>query len=178
MKNWISRSFKNALVRLLVCDGALSSCHRRLDVSVPRRAINVAKHSVLMRTPSPMKHGGENDAVHHRGAHHGAWVALGVLVDAHTRIEICLSCVPAVGSKQPKRTVLCGPSVIPAEEFLVREPHARQVQGLQMPFAIGPRARTHALQRVSAKVQSCQAVFSRQSWRTDGLEAPRLEIFV
>ena len=34
----------------------------------------------------------ENDAVHHRGAHHGAWVALAVLVDAHIGIEICLAC--------------------------------------------------------------------------------------
>ena len=82
MRSWISRSFKNALVRRLVCDGALSSCHHQLDVSVPRRAMRCGKytssstrtwHSVLMRMPSSMKHGGENDAVHHRGAQRGAW---------------------------------------------------------------------------------------------------------
>ena len=48
----------------------------------------------------------ENDAVHHRGAHHGAWVALAVLVDTHIGIEICLSCGSPVGSNHPDRTVL------------------------------------------------------------------------
>ena len=60
--------------------------------------------------------------------------------------------------------------------MLLREHHARQVQGLQMPFAMNRELPPR--QHVTAKVQSCQAVFSRQSWRTDGLEAPRLEIFV
>ena len=48
--------------------------------------------------------------------------------------------------------------------------------GLQMPFATD-REHTHALQHVTAKVQSCQRVFCRQSRCKDGLEAPRLEIF-
>ena len=124
-----------------------------------------------------MKHGGENDAAHHRGAHHGAWVALAVLVDAHIGIEICLSCAPFVGSNHPYRTVLCWSLVIPAEELLVTEHHARQVQGLLVPFATdGEHA--HALQHVTAKFQPCQAVLCCQSRRTDGLEAPRLEIFM
>ena len=64
------------------------------------------------------------------------------------------------------------------EELLVRElHHARQVQGLQMPFATD-REHAHALQHATAKAQPCQAVLRCQSWRTDGLEAPRLEIFV
>ena len=37
--------FKNALVRWLVCDGALSSCHHQLDVSVPRRAMQCGKYT-------------------------------------------------------------------------------------------------------------------------------------
>ena len=56
------------------------------------------------------------------------------------------------------------------------------------PRASGPRASNACLprpestpmllQHVAAKVQSCQAFFSRQSRCTDGLEAPRLEIFL
>ena len=87
----------------------------------------------------------------------GAWVALAVLVDAHIGIEICLSCGLPVGSNHPNRTVLRGSFVVPAEERLVREHHARQVQGLQMPFATD-REHAHALQHVTAKVQPCQAV--------------------
>ena len=96
----------------------------------------------------------ENDAVHHRGAHFGAWVALAVLVDAHIGIEICLSC--------PSRTVLGGSSVIPAEELLVREHHARQVQGLQMPFAtnrehthVNRGARTRSRERAKEEAENC-----------------------
>ena len=68
VRSWISRSFKNASVRRLVCDGALSSCHHQLDVPVPRCAMQCGKctsssirtrHSALMRTPSSMKHGGK-----------------------------------------------------------------------------------------------------------------------
>ena len=70
----------------------------------------------------------------------------------------------------PNRTVLAWPGVIPAEDLLVREHHARQVSGLQMPFAMN-QEHAHALQHVTAKVQPCHAVFSRQSCRTDGLEA-------
>ena len=40
------------------------------------------------------------------------------------------------------------------------------------------REHAHALQHVTAKVQPCQAVLRCQSRRTDGLEAPRLEIFM
>ena len=142
-------------------------------MSVPSRAMECGKwHSVLMHTARR-----ENDAVHHLSAHHGAWVALDVLVDAHIAIEICLSCGPPVGCNHPDRTVLARPGLIPAEELLVKEHHARQVQGLHMPLAMN-REHTHALQHVTAKVQSCQAAFRRQPWRTDGLEAPRLEIFV
>ena len=36
---------KNALVRRLVCNGALSSCHHQLDVSVPRRAMQCGKYT-------------------------------------------------------------------------------------------------------------------------------------
>ena len=39
------RVFKNALVRGLVCDGALSSCHHQLYVSVPRRATQCGKYT-------------------------------------------------------------------------------------------------------------------------------------
>ena len=59
-----------------------------------------------------------------------------------------------------------------------RTPRASsQVQKFQMQFA-SDREHAHALQHVAAQVQSCQAVFSRQPRCTDGLEAPRLEIFV
>ena len=92
----------------------------------------------------------ENDAVHHRGAHDGASVALAVLVDAHIGIEICLSCGPPVGSNHPNRTVLVRSGVIPAEELLVGEHHARQVQGLQMLFATD-REHAHALLHVTAQ---------------------------
>ena len=49
----------------------------------------------------------ENDAVHHRSTHQGAWNSLAALVDAHMVIEICLSCGPFVGSNHPNWTVLC-----------------------------------------------------------------------
>ena len=119
----------------------------------------------------------ENDAVHHRGANHGAWVALAVLVDAHIGIEICLPCGPPVGPRHPNRAVLRGSLVIPAEELLVGEHHARQVQRLQLPFATD-REHAHPLQHVTAKVQSCQARCGCQFRRTDEFEASRLEIFV
>ena len=45
VRSWISRSFKNSLVRRLVRDGALSSCHHQLDVSVPRRATQCGKYT-------------------------------------------------------------------------------------------------------------------------------------
>ena len=89
----------------------------------------------------------ENDAVHDRGAHHGAWVALAVLVDAHVGIEICLSCISSMSSRHPNRTVLARPSVIPAAELLVGEHHVRQVQGLQNAVCNGPRARPRAAAR-------------------------------
>ena len=47
----------------------------------------------------------------------------------------------------------------------------------QMLFATD-REPAHAWQHVTANVQSCQAVLRCQSRRTDGLEAPRLEIFM
>ena len=96
---------------------------------------------------------------------------------SHVRIEICLSRRSSMCSRQPNRTVLGRHSVIPAEEFLVGEHHARQVQRLQLPFATN-REHANSLQHVTVKVTSIQAVFSRQFRRTDGLEAPRLEIFV
>ena len=68
-----------------------------------------------------------------------------------------------MGFNHPNRTVLRGSLVVPAEELLVREHHARQVQGLQVPFATG-REHAHALQHVTAKVQPCQAVLRCQSW--------------
>ena len=40
------------------------------------------------------------------------------------------------------------------------------------------REHAHVLEHVTVKVTSFQAVFSRQFRRADGLEAPRLEIFV
>ena len=66
-------------------------------------------------------------------------------------------------SNHPKRAVLGGSSVLPAEELLVREHHARQVQGLQMPFFATDREHAHALQHVTANVQSCQAT---SHWRS------------
>ena len=51
---------------------------------------------------------------------------------------------------RPPNLGLRGSSVIPAEGFLVRERHARQVQGLQMPFATD-REHADALQHVTAK---------------------------
>ena len=48
---------------------------------------------------------------------------LTVLVDAHIRIEICLTCRSSVGPDHPIWTVLRGSLVIPAEEFLVRKHH-------------------------------------------------------
>ena len=77
----------------------------------------------------------------------------------------------------PKSDCLARHSVIPAEEFLVGEHHARQVQRLQLPFAMD-REHAHALQHVTVKVPSFQAIFSRQFRRTDVLEAPRWENFV
>ena len=70
MRSWISRSFKNALVRWLVCDGALSSCHHQLDVSVPRRAkVHVVQHpNVALGIDAHTlfdEARRENDAVHH-----------------------------------------------------------------------------------------------------------------
>ena len=112
MRSWISRSFKNALVCRLVCDGAFSSCHHQLDVSVPRRAMQCGKytsssirmqHSVLMRTRPSMKHGAKTMPFTIASP---AWVALAVLVDAHVGIEISLSCRSPVGSNHPNWLVL------------------------------------------------------------------------
>ena len=186
VRSWVSRSFKKRLgapagVRWSavflppparhVCAMARHAMWQIHVVQHPNVAFGVDAHTLFDEARR------ENDAVYHRGAHRGAWVALAVLVGAHVEIEICLSCRSPVGSNHPNWVVLRGSSVIPVEEFLVREHHARQVQGLQMPFAVDPK-HTHALQHVPAKVQSCQADFSRQSRCTDGLEAPRLEIFV
>ena len=113
-------------------------------VQHPNVAFGVDAHTLLDEARR------ENDAVHHRGAHlaqprhHVAWVSLAVLVDAHIGIEICLSCKSPVGSNRPLWEVLRGSNVIPAEEFLVREHQARQVQGL---FATD-REHAHALQHV------------------------------
>ena len=122
--------------------------------------------------PSSMKHEGKRCRSPSQHPPWCAWVSLAVLVDAHIGIEICLSCGPPVGSNHPHWTVLSWSLAVPAEELLVREHHARQVQGLQMPFATD-REHAHALQHVTAKVQPCQALLSCQSWRTDWLEAPR-----
>ena len=64
-----------------------------------------------------------DEALRDRDAHHGAWVALAVLVGAQFAIEICFSCGPSVGSNHPNRIVLVRFSVIPAEELLVGEHH-------------------------------------------------------
>ena len=82
-----------------------------------------------------------------------------------------------MGPNHPNLAVLRGSLVIPAEEFLVGEHHARQVQRLQLPFATD-RERAHPLQHVTAKVQSCQARCGCQFRRTDEFEASRLEILV
>ena len=102
-----------------------------------------------------MKHDGENDAVHRRGAHHGAWVALAVLVDAHIGIEIC-------APDHPDWAVLRGFLVVPAEELLVGENHARQVQkastaAQSLPRRLGygrfpSRPRFHSFAAASADV--------------------------
>ena len=109
MISWMSRSFKKRLGA-----EALSSCHHQFDVSVPRRAmwqVHVVQHpNVAFGVDAHTlfdEARRENDAVHH-GAHHGAWVALAVSVDAHIGMEICLSCGPPMGSNHPSRTVLRG----------------------------------------------------------------------
>ena len=101
----------------------------------------------------------ENDAVHHRSTHHGAWVALAVIVEAHIGIEICLSCGAPVRSNHPDRTTLRGSSVTPAEELLVREHHARQVQGLGVPFATAHR-------RAAARHGKSSVLSSGFPWRS------------
>ena len=96
---------------------------------------------------------------------------------SHVGIEICLSRWSSLCSRHLNRTVLARHSVIPAEEFLVGDHHARQVQDFNCRL---PRTEKHAhtLKHVTVKVPSFHVVFSCQFRRTDVLEAPRLEIFV
>ena len=173
----MSRSFKNALVRRLVCDGALSSCHHQLDVSVPMCAMQCGKytsssirmlHSALMRTPSSMKHGGKTMPFTIAALTMVPGLRLLCSSMHASGSRICLSCGPPVGSNHPNRTVLRWSLVVPAEELLVREQNERQVQGLQMQF-VTDREHSHALEHVTAKVQPCQAVLRCRSWRTDRL---------
>ena len=63
MRSWIWRSLKKVLVRRLVCDGALSSCRHKLDVSAP---CNVADTLLPAFECGTLVDG--------RGAHRGAWV--------------------------------------------------------------------------------------------------------
>ena len=104
----------------------------------------------------------ENDAVHHRGAHHGAWVAVAVLVHAHIEIEICLSCGRPVGSNHPNWVVLRGSRLIPAEESLVREHHARQVQRLHGRSSILPSG-------FSAVNLGARTGWKHRAWRSSEL---------
>ena len=83
--------------------------------------------------------------VHDRGAHHGAWLALAVLVDEHVGLEISLSRRSSTSSRHPHRLFLARSNVVPVVELLVKKHHARQVQGLQLPFATD-REHAHALQ--------------------------------
>ena len=114
----------------------------------------------------------DTDAVHDRGAHYGAQVALAVLVDAHVGIEICLSCRSPMGSDHPNWIVLN--RVFGTSSGRIsrqRTPRASGPKILHLPFA-SDREHAHALQHVTAKAQSCQAVFrsSCQRWPRTGLK--------
>ena len=123
LRSWMSRSFKNILKCRLGCDETLSSCRHLLHLSVPIHVIQcdeyVVQHpNVVFDIDTHILFDEvrrENDAVHHRDALHGVWVALSVLVDARIGIETCLSWKSPMGSDH----------VDPAEEFLVGEHHAR-----------------------------------------------------
>ena len=147
MRSWILRSFKNALVRWLppparrVCAKALHAMWQVHVVQHPNVALRVDANALFDEARR------ENDAVHHRSIHDGAWVALAVLVDAHVGNEICLSCGPPVGCNHPNWTVLCWSLVVPAEKLLVREHHTRQVQRASNAVCHGPRARPRAAAR-------------------------------
>ena len=59
--------------------------HKRLQAL--STCLQVPAHPVLMRTPSSMKHGGKTMPLTIAAPHHGDWVALDVLSDAHLGIE-------------------------------------------------------------------------------------------
>ena len=167
MRSWISRS-KNALARQLVCVRALSSCHHQFDVSVSRCAMQCGK-SVLVRTPSPMKHGGKTMQFTIATPTIVPGVALAVLVDAHIGIEICLPCGPPVGSNHPKSD--CSGSVRCDSSGRASHRRTPRASGPRASNAVcrGSRARPRAAAR-HGKIQPCQAVSSCQSRATDGLK--------
>ena len=166
-------------MRRLVCDGVLSSCHHQLDVSVPKRAMQCGKY--VVQHPNVAfdvdahtlfdEARRENDAGHHRGVHHSAWVALVVLVDAHVRIGICLSCRSLLGSNHPNLVVQCNSS------GRISRQNTTRVRSKGLKCRVPPSAHPRAAVR-HGKSSVLKAVFSRQSRCKDGLEAPRLQIFV
>ena len=106
----------------------------------------------------------ENDAVHHRGTHHGAWVVLPMLLSC-THRDRDLPFVQASRGLQPPKSDCSGS---------VRCESSGRTSRRRTPRASGALPRiesTPTLQHVTGKVQPCKAVFSCQSWRTDGLEA-------
>ena len=88
----------------------------------------------------------ENDAVHQRGAHHGAWVALDVLVDAHIGIEICRSWRWSMSSRHPNRTVLARPCNSSGRTSRRRTPRASDPK-VSNAVCFGSRARPRAAAR-------------------------------
>ena len=126
------------------------------------------QHSVLMRLPSSTKHGG---------------IRMPFTIAAPTMVLrmrwLCSLMHTSEGLRRlkPPKSDCSGAAQCNSSgrTSLVREHHARHVRGLQKPCATD-RKNALALQHVTAKVQSFQAVFRCQSRRTHWLEESRLEI--
>ena len=92
VRNWIWRSLKKVLVRPLVCGGALSSCTTSSMCPCQGAQCNVAHVGIFQHSNAALcvdatafldETRRDKDAFHDRGAHHGAWDALAMLVDAY-----------------------------------------------------------------------------------------------
>ena len=128
-----------------------------------RRVCAKARHAMwLMRTPSSMKHGGKTMPF---------TIAASTTV---SRLRWLCSLMHTSGSGSAFRT---GLPWAPTTQIGLFCAGPVQLHWKNFPSENTTRVRS-ALQHVTAKAQSCQAVFSRQSRCTEGLEAPRLEIFV
>ena len=153
MRSWISRSFKNALVSRLVCDGALSSC---------------------MRMHSSMEHGG---------------VTMPFTIAAPTAVPgfrwLCL----LMHTSRSRSACRGGRPRAPVTQIgLFWLGPVRKKFSSENTMRIRSKGCRCRLLRIEStptrcstsrqKIQPCLAVFRRQSRRTDGLEAPRSEIFV